>query len=642
MSKLAKALSGAAGNAGGGSLYVEDVFSTFLYSGTDATQVITNGVDMTEGGLVWCKTRATNSNHVLVDSEFSMNNADKNFVSSSTSTAATTGPAIDSFNSTGFTLSSNWYANYAGYGTYVSWSFRKAEKFFDVVTYTGDGTAGREISHSLDSIPQAIIVKRTDTSANWVMYHWRLGNDAGIVLNTASSGGSEKVLNNTTPTSTVFAVTNSAEINASGGTYVAYLFAEEAAFGGDEDEYICSVDRYNGNGSTKIVNLGFEPQWLLVKKTNSTGGAADWIIVDSMRGITSGGNDAFLAPNSSAAEIDVNAFELTATGFTVATSDYRVNTNNVSYIFIAIRRPMKTPTAGTEVFTADTRGSTGDGVNPTYRSAWPVDMALLRNVGYSSASTMLTPRLTGSQYMYANQTYAEAAANTVVVWDFMNGWYNDTGTNTAQVSWMFRRATGFMDVVCFTGDSGNTNQRVLHNLTVAPELIIYKGRNKVNYWRVYAGRIDQYTVLNLNNPATTWAGFWGTSAPTATDFGFNPSLMDLDAYNAVAYLFATLAGVSKVGTYTGTGADLNVDCGFTGGARFILIKRTEASGDWYYWDYLRGISVGSDPYSILNTESAQVTGTDYVDPLNAGFTVTSSASSTVNINGGTYIFLAIA
>ena len=156
MSKLAKALSGAAGNAGGGSLYVEDVFSTFLYSGTDATQVITNGVDMTEGGLVWCKTRATNSNHVLVDSEFSMNNADKNFVSSSTNTAATTGPAIDSFNSTGFTLSSNWYANYASYGTYVSWSFRKAEKFFDVQTWTGNGVAGREISHSLDSIPQPI------------------------------------------------------------------------------------------------------------------------------------------------------------------------------------------------------------------------------------------------------------------------------------------------------------------------------------------------------------------------------------------------------------------------------------------------------------------------------------------------------
>jgi hypothetical protein len=51
----------------------------------------------------------------------------------------------------------------------------------------------------------------------------------------------------------------------------------------------------------------------------------------------------------------------------------------------------------------------------------------------------------------------------------------------------------------------------------------------------------------------------------------------------VAYLFASLPGISKVSSYTGTGADLNVDCGFSAGARFILIKRTDSTGDWYVW-----------------------------------------------------------
>jgi hypothetical protein len=110
----------------------------------------------------------------------------------------------------------------------------------------------------------------------------------------------------------------------------------------------------------------------------------------------------------------------------------------------------------------------------------------------------------------------------------------------------------------------------------------------------------------------------------------------------IAYLFATLAGVSKVGSYTGTAADLNVDCGFSAGARFILIKRTDSTGDWYVWDSARGIVAGNDPYLLLNSTAAEVTGTDYIDPLSSGFTVTSSAPAALNASGGTYIFLAIA
>jgi hypothetical protein len=110
----------------------------------------------------------------------------------------------------------------------------------------------------------------------------------------------------------------------------------------------------------------------------------------------------------------------------------------------------------------------------------------------------------------------------------------------------------------------------------------------------------------------------------------------------IAYLFATLAGVSKVGSYTGTAADLNVDCGFSAGARFILIKRTDDTGDWYVWDSARGIVAGNDPYLLLNSTAAEVTGTDYIDPLSSGFTVTSSAPAALNASGGTYIFLAIA
>ena len=73
-----------------------------------------------------------------------------------------------------------------------------------------------------------------------------------------------------------------------------------------------------------------------------------------------------------------------------------------------------------------------------------------------------------------------------------------------------------------------------------------------------------------------------------------------------------------------------------------MVKRTDASGNWYVWDTTQGIVVGNDPYLLLNTTAAQVTSTDYIDPLASGFTVTSTAPAGLNASGGTYIFLAIA
>jgi hypothetical protein len=133
-------------------------------------------------------------------------------------------------------------------------------------------------------------------------------------------------------------------------------------------------------------------------------------------------------------------------------------------------------------------------------------------------------------------------------------------------------------------------------------------------------------------------------AQTATNFYVSATGSDVNVSSVdfVAYLFATCAGVSKVGSYTGTGTTLQVDCGFTGGARFVLIKRTDSTGDWYVWDTSRGIIAGNDPYLLLNSAAAEATTTDYIDPYSPGFELSSTAPAAINANGGTYIFLAIA
>jgi hypothetical protein len=110
----------------------------------------------------------------------------------------------------------------------------------------------------------------------------------------------------------------------------------------------------------------------------------------------------------------------------------------------------------------------------------------------------------------------------------------------------------------------------------------------------------------------------------------------------VAYLFASVSGVSKVGTYTGNGSNQTINCGFSAGARFVLIKRTDSTGDWYVWDTARGIVAANDPHLSLNTTAAEVTTNDSIDPDNSGFIVNQVAATNINVNAATYIYLAIA
>jgi hypothetical protein len=115
---------------------------------------------------------------------------------------------------------------------------------------------------------------------------------------------------------------------------------------------------------------------------------------------------------------------------------------------------------------------------------------------------------------------------------------------------------------------------------------------------------------------------------------------NLSSNEYIAILFATVAGVSKVGTYTGNGTGQNINCGFSAGARFVLIKPLSAVGNWSVFDTARGIVAAADPTIWLNL-SAIESSSDIVDPYSAGFAVTGSGAD-VNTNGVLYGFLAIA
>jgi len=622
--------------------YIEDVFSTWLTTGAGANITVVNGIDLAgKGGLVWNKTRNSDGYNTLFDTNRGVNKA---LFSNDGSAETTVSNWLPAFNSNGFEIGTA--NNLSGSGTTgVSWTFRKQPKFFDIVTYTGTGSA-QTINHNLGSVPGCIMIKTLNTSDVWRVYHRSIGNQYVLVLNSniAQVGPSAAHWNNTDPTATQFTVGTNGSQAAT--TYVAYLFAHDAGgFGLTGTDNVISCGTFTTDGTGKAtVTLGYEPQWIIAKRTNSAG---DWYMADVMRGMPVGSATSILTANLSAAEYSsVNFFSPTATGFLGSSLD-----SSAPFIYIAIRRgPMKVPTSGTSVFTPATRTGTGSGITTT-AAGFPVDTYFVRRYPYASFPNDIMDRLRGSPSLVTNSTGIESTGNgQVTSWAAMSGvgLGSDGETNSGippdnlYVDWYFRRAPGFFDVVCYTGD-GTTNRAIAHNLTVIPELIINKPRSYADFWEVYQKDlgVNSYIYLNSTNANGSSAGNW--SSMTASAFGAGYAYAhNRSGYTYVAYLFATCPGVSKVGSYTGTGALQTINCGFTGGARWVMIKRTDSTGDWYVYDSARGISSGTDPYLALNSNAAQVTGTNYVDTTSVGFQVTAAAPAGLNANGGTYIFLAIA
>jgi len=649
-------------------VFVEDVFSTYLYSGTGASQTITNGIDLSgKGGLTWIKGRSGTTGHRLTDT---VRGATKSLESNSTAAEATESTGLTAFGSTGFTIGAD--ADYnTNAATYCSWTFRKQPKFFDIVTYTGTGVA-RNINHNLGSVPGMIIVKLLNTASDWIVYHRSSPNTDYLYLNEPNSTAEvPDYWNDTTPNSSTFRVNTNSAINGEGQPYVAYLFAHnDGGFGTAGTDNIISCGSFTTSSGTSYssfsVNLGYEPQYVMIKRKDDT---SNWAIMDIARNnpdyafndyaLTSNIPADILRPNTAQTEsfASYNAPYLyigpTPTGFGGGIS----STPSATFIYMAIRRPMKVPTDATKVFNATAGNGTGAS---NYE---------LTGVGFSPDLTILSTDLTAGGYSHlfhdrlrGGSYYLDPTATTAQTTATQYGTqiFNQDGikfgssdgsawnSNTPVSRFFFKRAPKFFDQVCYAGTG--VQRDLTHNLSIAPELIIVKAINTALYnwevWSVYTTVTAPYghdtLKLNLTNAAGA-TGYFPTD-PTSSVFTVsNNNQVNNSSYRYVAYLFATCPGVSKVGSYTGNGSSQTINCGFTAGARLVMIKRTDSTGDWYVYDTARGIVSGNDPQFKLNTTDAQATGYDAIDPDNSGFIVNNDATNfPINVNSATYIFLAIA
>ena len=394
---------------------------------------------------------------------------------------------------------------------------------------------------------------------------------------------------------------------------------------------------YTGNGSQITTTLGVEPQWLMLKRADSSVGGG-WGIVDNIRGWVEGGNSSnfqLLDNNADGGEAESSGAGLRSTGFTSN------HTNGREYIYMAIRRgPMATPTSRASVFAIDTKGSTGDGKSPAFRLGNTVDMQINRKhaTGTDELNNFeLSSRLLGTKYLVTNSTAVEAN-NGDLLWDYNNGVDSRTSSDSTDYSWLWRRSPEFFDVVAYTGN-GSAGRQITHNLGVTPEMIWVKLRDSyTDNWQVYhSGLTSGHNILlDVNSASADYSS--RLYSPSSTIFTVSSDTsVNSNNLTYISYLWATLAGISKVGTFSHTnGSSTDVDCGFSSGSSWVIVKRTDSDGDWYLWDSSRGIVSGNDPYLALNSTDNPVTDTDYIDPLNSGFQMSSSFIT------GTYLFYAIA
>ena len=650
MSKTSSIMLQAAAGSAGGNLDITDVFNTYLYEGTGAAHTITNDIDLAgEGGLVWIKKRnsATNSDHMLFDTERGANNRLR---SNTTDQAYTVTQQLNSFNSNGFTLGTDSPAapNVSG-DNYASWTFRKAPKFFDVVTYTGDGVAGREIAHNLGSAPGCIIIKRTDSAMNWQVTHRGTANPMKDYLILDLNGGVYGTNSYFAVSDTTFTVSSGSYHNASGGTYVAYLFAHndgDGGFGPDGDQDIIKCGSYTGNGSNDgpEIDLGFEPQFVLVKNSSV---ADNWVMVDTMRGFCNSNTIYTLYPNTDTADFNASVRQAhpTAKGFKVTAYSGDWNSNGDTYIYMAIRRgSLFPPKSAADVFDVELEASISR--PDVIEGSYGFDTAIGHGRNSASTHTMFT-RLTDSNFSVENnasEEYLGSYGNRQLNGSIVN--YSYSGISTVYHMW--KRAPHFHETVCYTGN-GTYGHTIDHNLGVVPEFMMVKRRDGFGFTQAYTlhnGGTEAISMSGGQAPAS-YIWYWNNTDATSTQFTLgNNSTTNSNGSLYVAHLFASVAGVSKCGTYVGDGTSDGsnvVDCGFTNGARFVLIKKVSGTGEWYVWDSDRGITTGNDPILELGRTNTEITVQNWIDPANSGFAPKlGNGWQYTNQSGQTYFFYAIA
>ena len=433
------------------------------------------------------------------------------------------------------------------------------------------------------------------------------------------------------------------------------LDTPEYKFGKTNDTNIVDTGSYIGNGQNDgpEIDLGWEPQWVMIKGTNST----NWAIFDSMRGTvtktnnSSTGGDYYIHPDEQSSETgNLERIEFTPTGFRIKAPGW-INTDSIRYIYLAIRRSDgnvgKPVEDATKVFAMPP--GNGSGTIPNFTTNFVTDFATYRKPA-TNFQWEQTARLMGTGWVYMNKNDASYHWDKLV-FDSMTGFQNHSSHGSDFQAWAWKRHAGF-DVQVYDGLGAPSAPRVLaHNLGKVPEMIWVKNLSSSVNWRVWHKDLNSggttaaayYVVLNATDAQTSNGDVFGGSnndLPTSTKWttGGNNAINE-NGSKFLSVLFASVAGISKCGGYSGSASDVTVTTGFT--PRFLIVKKINAASHWHVFDSVRGMGAsGNDGRLLLNEDYAQDSSKDYVNTTATGFVMEAGADGDTNAAGGEYIYYA--
>ena len=283
--------------------------------------------------LVWSKNKDDATGHRWTDS---VRGVTKQFFCNNENGEATDSEGLTSFNSDGFTVGGDDGWNTSGEDV-RAWCWKEdATAGFDMVTYTGNGSA-RTISHSLSAVPNWMVVKsRSVADKPWAVYHSKNtsapATDFLSLNNTNATADTSAYWNDTTPTSSVFTVGTTNDVNQNGTTYIAYLWRQKQGFS--------KFGKYIGNNNADgpFVYCGFKPAFVLLK---NTGASQNWFIYDNkdfgINTVVDATNNRPLFANEpdTSASAGMYKFLFLSNGFKVIESGAQTNGDGNTFIYMA-------------------------------------------------------------------------------------------------------------------------------------------------------------------------------------------------------------------------------------------------------------------------------------------------------------------
>ncbi len=655
MSAGNKLLKAAAGNAASDGPFVDDFFSNTTYIGDSADGNHPIGINITQSGdtsgFIWLAYFLPSNTGPRIFIDTTKISGTAQLLRTDSNSGYFNESSYGSGDITSISGGRLYHGNagsYNGMNThYWKWAFMKQEGFMDFVHFdSNSGSHGTTThSHSLGVVPEVIIIKVTNTTSQWFVLHKDLtNNSAGSFRNYLqwNSDAAEADAGSVVVTATATQFTFNSVLTDHSNSHIAILFGEGDTFGAGGEQTVFKSGIYTGNGNTDgaLVDLGWEPQWLQIKRVEYSG---HWGAYASTVGLGGGdGSEAaddnqILLSYASGGEYD--AIKIRPNGFLPAGGNH--NNSGQKYFYTAIRKDHK-PADHDDISNTDLIASTS-----SENSSEPyIDPGFKQDTMITFSGTdlywidRLRPRnvlnLSSSNRDFNNDSMSRMFYHT-------GAFESDQGTNTY---FAIKRAPKFYEMSIYPG-TGSAHT-VPHNLTVVPELMLIKQINDGEDWALYSNQFNggvnpQNYGVNLGTSASPADNdqFWNDTAFTDTHFSVGTHDSVNQNYKSyIAYLFASVPGICKIGTYTGSSSTVNVDVGFT--VKWFFLKKltqgTSGGGKPYIQHSAAGITTGND--DVWRLHGNKYTNFNVIKPITNGVQI-QTGNTYWNENGETFLYWAM-